>query len=58
VTNAAAKLFALNPKLTVAQVREILLSTATPGSGGLKLLDTRAAVARAAPSARIAAKTP
>ena len=57
VTNAAAKLFALNPKLTVAQVREILLSTATPGSGGLKLLDTRAAVEKAAPAARIAART-
>jgi subtilisin family serine protease len=57
VTNAAAKLFALNPKLTVAQVRAILLSTATPGSGGLKLLDARAAVAKAAPAARIAART-
>ncbi len=49
VTNAAAKLFALNEKLTVAQVRDILLSTATPGPGGFKQLDTRAALARAKP---------
>lgn len=49
VANAAAKLVALNPKLTVAEVREILLSTATDGQGGFKLLNTRAAVAKVAP---------
>jgi subtilisin family serine protease len=47
VANAAAKLFALNPKLKVAQVRDILLSTATEGPGGFKQLNTKAAVARA-----------
>ena len=40
---------ALNPKLTVAEVRGILLSTATDGQGGFKLLNTRAAVAKVAP---------
>jgi hypothetical protein len=55
VTNAAAKLFALDPKLSVGQVREILLSTATKGAGGFLLLDSRAAVARVAPQV-IAAK--
>jgi subtilisin family serine protease len=44
VANAAAKLFALNPKLTVAQVREILISSATDGPGGFKQLNARAAL--------------
>lgn len=44
VTNAAAKLFALDPKLTPTQVREILISTATAGPGGFKQLNARAAV--------------
>jgi subtilisin family serine protease len=44
VANAAAKLIALNPRLTVAQVREILLSTATDGPGGFKQLNTKAAL--------------
>jgi subtilisin family serine protease len=35
VANAAAKLFAVNPRLTVTQVREILISTATDGPGVL-----------------------
>ena len=48
VTNAAAKLFALKPGLTVSAVRDILLSSATEGVGGFKLLDTRAAVAQVA----------
>ncbi len=46
VANAAAKLFAVEPKLTVAQVREILISTATDGPGGFKQLNTKAALAR------------
>jgi len=49
VTNAAAKLFALKPSLTVAQARAALVSTATPGVGGFKLLDTRAAIRGVAP---------
>jgi subtilisin family serine protease len=52
VTNAAAKLFAVDPKLTVAQARDILVSTATPGPGGLRQLDTRAAVLKADPALR------
>jgi hypothetical protein len=44
VANAAAKLIALNPELTVAQVREILISTATDGPGGFKQLNTKAAL--------------
>lgn len=47
VVNAAAKVMATNPKLTGAQVRAILLETATPSPSGLKLLDTKAAVAKA-----------
>jgi hypothetical protein len=46
VANAAAKLFALAPKLTVAKVREILISTSTDGPGGFKQLNTKAALAR------------
>ena len=49
VTNAAAKLFALDPKLTPASVRGILVSTATPGPGGFKQLNTLAAVSRIQP---------
>jgi hypothetical protein len=44
VTNAAAKLFALNPQLTVNQVRKILLLSATDGPGGFKQLNTKAAL--------------
>jgi hypothetical protein len=50
VTNAAAKLFAINPGLSVAQVREILLGTATANTTGLKLLNTRAALGRVDPA--------
>jgi subtilisin family serine protease len=49
VTNAAAKLFALKPSLTVPEVRAALLETATSGAGGFKLLDTAAAIERIAP---------
>ena len=56
VTNAAAKLFALNPRLTVAQVRAALVGTATPGAEGLKLLNTRAAIARAVPGTKLAVR--
>jgi subtilisin family serine protease len=52
VTNAAAKLFALDSKLSAASAREILTSTATPGPAGFKQLNTRAAVARVRPSWR------
>lgn len=36
VTNLAAKLFAVNPKLTVAQVLSIIDATATKGGQGLE----------------------
>jgi subtilisin family serine protease len=49
VTNLAAKLLALNPNLTVAQLRQIIESTATPeGAKGLKVIDPKAALAKAA----------
>lgn len=46
VVNAAAKLLAVDPKLTVADLRRLLLGTATEGSGGLRLLDGKAALAK------------
>lgn len=46
VVNAAAKLLAVDPKLTVADLRRLLLDTATGGSGGLRLLDGKAALAK------------
>lgn len=45
VVNAAAKLLAVSPDLTVAALRDLLLSTATPGQG-VKLLDARAAMTK------------
>ena len=49
VTNLAAKLLAVNPSLTVAQLRQIIESTATPeGAKGLKVIDPKAALAKAA----------
>jgi subtilisin family serine protease len=48
VTNLAAKLFAVNPKLTVAQVRSIIESTASSeGPRGLKVVNPAAALAQA-----------
>jgi subtilisin family serine protease len=48
VTNTAAKMLAVNPKLTVAQVRSIIESTATTeGAKGLKVVNPAAAIARA-----------
>ena len=49
VTNLAAKLWAVNPGLTVAEVRSIMESTATAeGARGLKVINPTAALARAA----------
>jgi subtilisin family serine protease len=50
VTNAAAKMLAVNPSLTGADLRRILEQTADTNSAGLKLLHTARAVqaARAA----------
>jgi hypothetical protein len=48
VTNLAAKLMAVNPKLTVARVRSIMESTATSeGARGLKVINPAAALAQA-----------
>ena len=48
VTNLAAKLLAVNPKLTVAQVRSIIEATATEeGPKKLKVINPAAALARA-----------
>ena len=48
VTNLAAKLLAVNPKLTVAQVRAIIEATATEeGPKKLKVINPAAALARA-----------
>ena len=46
VTNLAAKLFALNPDLTVAQVKALILGSADR-NGRVNLLNPRAAVAKA-----------
>ena len=46
VTNLAAKLFALNPDLTVAQVKALILGSAER-NGRVNLLNPRAAVAKA-----------
>jgi len=50
VTNAAAKMLAVNPKLTGADLRRILEQTADTNAAGLRLLHTARAVeaARAA----------
>lgn len=45
VVNAAAKLLAVRPTLTVAQLRALLLDTTTPGEGGVRLLNAKAAMA-------------
>lgn len=48
VTNLAAKLLAMNPKLTVAELRDIMESTATAeGPKGLKVINPKEALARA-----------
>lgn len=47
VTNLAGKIWAVNPDLTVAQVRAIIEETATPeGPEGLKVVHPRAAIER------------
>ncbi|WP_310469139.1 S8 family serine peptidase [Sphingomonas sp.] len=49
VTNLAAKMLAVNPKLTVAQLRSIIEETATAeGPKGLKVINPAAALVRAA----------
>lgn len=49
VTNLAAKLLAVNPKLTVAQLRQIIDETSTAeGDKKLKVINPKAAMARAA----------
>ena len=48
VVRAAAAMLALNPGLEASQVKTGLLSTATPGENGLKLLDPASAVRWAA----------
>ena len=46
VTNLAAKLFALNPKLTPTEVIKLILDGATKSSDGKRLLiDPKASVA-------------
>ena len=46
VTNLAAKLFAVNPRLSAAQARAIIEQTATPeGDEKLKVIDPKAALA-------------
>ncbi|MGE3466097.1 MAG: S8 family serine peptidase [Pyrinomonadaceae bacterium] len=52
VANAAAKMLTVNPKLTGAQMREILESTADKNDAGLKLLHTAKAVEAARASAK------
>jgi subtilisin family serine protease len=48
VTNTAAKMLAVNPRLTVTQVRSIIEATATAeGPKGLKVVNPAAAIARA-----------
>jgi subtilisin family serine protease len=48
VTNLAGKILAVNPKLTVAQVRAIIEGTATSeGPRGLKVINPAAAMERA-----------
>jgi hypothetical protein len=48
VTNLAAKLFAVNPRLTAARVRAIIEGTATSeGDKGLKVINPKAALAQA-----------
>jgi len=47
VTNLAAKLLAANPKLTTAQLRSLIVDTATPTPAGLKLIDPKAAMDKA-----------
>jgi subtilisin family serine protease len=48
VTNLAGKLLALNPKLTVAQLRQIIEETSTiEGDKKLKVINPKAALARA-----------
>lgn len=48
VVNVAAKLLAVDPKLTVAELRALLESTATPGPEGVRLVDAKAAMAKLA----------
>jgi hypothetical protein len=48
VTNLAGKLLAVNPKLTVAQLRQIIGETSTAeGDKKLRVINTKAALARA-----------
>ena len=43
VVNLAAKLWAVNPKLTVQQVKDIIINTATKSDEGIMLIDPKAA---------------
>jgi subtilisin family serine protease len=47
VVNLAAKLLAVNPKLTTAQLRALLLDTATDTPAGFKLLNPKVAMEKA-----------
>jgi subtilisin family serine protease len=47
VVNLAAKLLAVNPKLTTAQLRALIVDTATPTAAGFKLIDPKVAMEKA-----------
>lgn len=47
VVNLAAKLWAVNPKLTVQQVKDIIIGTATKSDEGILLIDPAGAVQKA-----------
>jgi len=47
VVNLAAKLLAANPKLTTAQLRSLIVDTATSTPAGLKLINPKAAMDKA-----------
>ena len=48
VVNLAAKLWAVNPKLTVQQVKDIIIGTATKSDEGILLINPAGAVQKAA----------
>lgn len=52
VTNAAAKMLAVNPDLTGADLRRLIEASATPNAAGLPLLHPAAAVAAAQAAGR------
>jgi subtilisin family serine protease len=47
VVNLAAKLLAANPKLTTAELRALIVGTATPTPAGLKLINPKVAMEKA-----------